>query len=69
MHPAIAQHSSGISAIRQRYRISQMEVFGSAAGADNFNPIWIRFSTPRPIFDTFLAVPAGVALKLEPWFS
>ena len=38
MHPAIAQHRSGISAICQRYRISRLEVFGSAARADDFNP-------------------------------
>ncbi len=38
MHPAIAQHRSGISAISQRYRISRLEVFGSAARADDFNP-------------------------------
>ena len=38
MHPAIAQHRSGISAICRRYRISRLEVFGSAARADDFNP-------------------------------
>ena len=38
MHPAIAQHRSGISAICQRYGISRLEVFGSAARADDFNP-------------------------------
>ena len=38
MHPAIAQHRSGIAAICQRYRISRLEVFGSAARADDFNP-------------------------------
>lgn len=38
MHPAIVQHRSGISAICQRYRISRLEVFGSAARADDFNP-------------------------------
>jgi predicted nucleotidyltransferase len=38
MHPAIAQHRSGISAICQRYRISRLEVFGSATRADDFNP-------------------------------
>ena len=38
MHPAIAQHRSGISAICQRYRISRLEVFGSAARTDDFNP-------------------------------
>lgn len=38
MHPAIAQHSSGISAICERYRIRRLEVFGSAARADDFDP-------------------------------
>jgi predicted nucleotidyltransferase len=38
MHPAIAQHRSGISAICQHYRISRLDVFGSAARADDFNP-------------------------------
>ena len=38
MHPAIAQHRSGISAICQRYGISRLEVFGSAARADDFDP-------------------------------
>jgi predicted nucleotidyltransferase len=38
MHPDIAQHRIGISAICQRYHISRLEVFGSAARADDFNP-------------------------------
>lgn len=38
MHPAIAQHRSGISAICQRYRIRRLEVFGSAARGNDFNP-------------------------------
>jgi uncharacterized protein len=38
MHPAIAQHRSGITAICQRYRISRLDVFGSAARADDFDP-------------------------------
>lgn len=38
MHPAIAQHRSGISAICQRYRIRRLELFGSAARGDDFNP-------------------------------
>ena len=38
MHPAISQHRSGISAICQRYRISRLEVFGSAARAGDFDP-------------------------------
>lgn len=38
MHPAIAQHRAGISAICQRYGIRRLEVFGSAARADDFDP-------------------------------
>lgn len=38
MHAAIAQHRSGIAAICQRYRIRRLEVFGSAARADDFDP-------------------------------
>lgn len=38
MHPAIAQHRSGISSICQRYRIRRLDVFGSAARAVDFNP-------------------------------
>jgi predicted nucleotidyltransferase len=37
MHPAIAQHRAGISAICQRYQIRRLEVFGSAARADDFD--------------------------------
>ena len=39
MHPAIAQHRSGISAICQRYGIQRLDVFGSAARADDFDPV------------------------------
>ncbi|OGB12666.1 MAG: DNA polymerase III subunit beta [Burkholderiales bacterium RIFCSPLOWO2_12_67_14] len=38
MHPAIAQHRASIAAICQRYRITRLEVFGSAARADDFDP-------------------------------
>jgi uncharacterized protein len=38
MHPAIAQHRASIVAICQRYRISRLEVFGSAARGDDFVP-------------------------------
>ena len=38
MHPAIAQHRSGIAAICQRYGIQRLEVFGSAARANDFDP-------------------------------
>lgn len=38
MHPALAQHRSGIAAICQSYRIHRLEVFRSAARADDFDP-------------------------------
>jgi len=38
MHPAIAQHRPGIAAICQHYGIRRLEVFGSAARADDFDP-------------------------------
>lgn len=38
MHPLIAQHRSGIAVICRRYCISRLDVFGSAARADDFHP-------------------------------
>jgi predicted nucleotidyltransferase len=38
MHPAIDRHRPGISAICRRYRIRRLDVFGSAARADDFDP-------------------------------
>ena len=38
MHLLIAQHRPGIAAICRRYRISRLDVFGSAARADDFDP-------------------------------
>jgi hypothetical protein len=38
MHPSIAQHQAAITAIYQRYNIRRLEVFGSAARGDDFNP-------------------------------
>jgi len=38
MHAAISGHLSSISAICKRYRVSRLDVFGSAARADDFNP-------------------------------
>lgn len=37
MHPAIAQHRAGISAICEHYRIRRLDVFGSAARAEDFD--------------------------------
>ncbi len=38
MHAAIAQHRAAIAAICQRYRIRRLEVVGSAARGDDFDP-------------------------------
>lgn len=38
MHPLISQHRPGISSICSHYRIRRLEVFGSAARADDFDP-------------------------------
>ena len=37
MHAAIARHRAGISAICRRYRIRRLDVFGSAARAEDFD--------------------------------
>ena len=37
MHPFIAQHLPGIAVICQRYKIRRLDVFGSAASADDFD--------------------------------
>lgn len=38
MHPLITQHRPAISDICRRRHIRRLEVFGSAARADDFNP-------------------------------
>lgn len=38
MHAAIAQHRAAIAAICERYRIRRLEVVGSAARGDDFDP-------------------------------
>ncbi len=38
MHPAIAQHRAAIAAICQSYRIRRLDVVGSAARGDDFDP-------------------------------
>jgi predicted nucleotidyltransferase len=39
VHPAIIRHQADISAICQRYRIQRLEVFGSAARGNDFDPL------------------------------
>ena len=36
MHPAIAQHLPALASICERYKVRQLEVFGSAARATDF---------------------------------
>ena len=38
MHPAIDQYKHDISIICKRYRVSKLDVFGSAARNHDFNP-------------------------------
>lgn len=67
MHPAIGQHRLGISAICQRYHISRLEVFGSAARAHDFNPassdanFLVEFAPDaRPGLEAFFGVKADL---------
>ena len=71
MHPAIAQHRSGIYAIRQRFHTSRLEVFGSAARADDFNPassdadFLVEFEPGvQPGLDTFFGAKAALEALL-----
>jgi predicted nucleotidyltransferase len=71
MHPAIAQHRAGISTICQHYRILRLEVFGSAARADDFNPessdadFLVEFAADvQPGLDTFFGAKAALEALL-----
>lgn len=71
MHPAIAQHRSGISAICQRYRVSRLEVFGSVARAHDFDPehsdadFLVEFAPDvKPGLDTFFGTKAALEVLL-----
>lgn len=39
MHATIAQHRADIATICQRFHVSRLDVFGSAAREDDFNPV------------------------------
>ena len=67
MHPAIAQHRAGIAAICLRHHIHRLEVFGSAARADDFNPassdadFLIEFAADaQPGLDAFFGAKADL---------
>lgn len=67
MHPAIAQHRPGISAICQRYSIQRLDVFGSAARADDFDAstsdadFLVEFEADMPVgLDAFFGAKADL---------
>lgn len=71
MHPAIARHRAGISAICQRYQIRRLDVFGSAARADDFDSansdadFLVEFSPDVPVgLDAFFGVKAELETLL-----
>jgi hypothetical protein len=71
MHTAISQHRSGISAICQHYGIRKLEVFGSAARADDFQPdssdadFLVEFAPDvQPGLDTFFGAKAALEALL-----
>lgn len=39
MHATIAQHRAGIAAICRRFGVRRLDVFGSAARAEDFDPV------------------------------
>lgn len=39
MHPEIPRHRAGIAAICRRFGVRRLEVFGSAATPDEFDPV------------------------------
>lgn len=62
MHPAIAQHRAGISAICQRYRIRRLDVFGSAARSDDFD-------TARSDADFLVEFEPDVLVELSTFYG
>lgn len=62
MHPAIARHRAGISVICQRYRIRRLDVFGSAARADDFD-------ATHSDADFLVEFAPGTAVGLDTFFG
>jgi len=67
MHSAIAQHRTGISAICKRYRIRRLDVFGSAARADDSDAkssdadFLVEFALDAPVgLDRFFGAKADL---------
>ncbi|RZL63021.1 MAG: DNA polymerase III subunit beta [Variovorax sp.] len=68
MHPLIARHRKDIAAICQRYRVRRLDVFGSAARAEDFDAqnsdadFLVEFAPDTPVgLSTFF----GVKTELE----
>jgi predicted nucleotidyltransferase len=71
MHPAIAQHRQGIARICERYRISRLDVFGSAARGQDFQPersdadFLVEFAPgSQPGLSVFMGVQSALAQLL-----
>ena len=62
MHPLITQHLSGIAVICQRYKICRLDVFGSAAGANDFD-------LARSDADFLVEFAPGVRTGLDEFFG
>ena len=62
MHLAISQHHSGIADICQRFGVRRLEVFGSAARADDFDPA-------NSDVDFLVEFAADTAVSLEAFFG
>jgi uncharacterized protein len=71
MHPHIAQHRAGISAICQQYGICRLDVFGSAAQAKSFDvqtsdaDFLVEFTAEsKPTFREFFGARAALETLL-----
>ncbi|RYF25093.1 MAG: DNA polymerase III subunit beta [Comamonadaceae bacterium] len=67
MHSAIAQHLPRIAAICERYGVRRLEVFGSAARAQDFDPdrsdvdFLVEFSPDAPVgLPSFFGIKAAL---------
>lgn len=62
MHPAIVQHQASIASICRRYHVRRLEVFGSAASAEGFDPA-------RSDVDFLIEFAPGVQPGLQSFFG
>lgn len=62
MHPAVSQHLPRIAAICQRFGVHRLEVFGSAARSDDFDP-------DSSDVDFLVEFSSGAAVGLQSFFG